>query len=101
LHPVKGDTIFVHYNGHLKESGKKFDDSRVRDQPFCFSLGRGQVMKGWDIGVATMCRGEICRLECRPDYAYGAIGSPPKIPGNQTLVFEVVIIPTLSEYLLF
>ncbi len=49
----------------------------------------GKVIKGWDIGVATMKRGEVCLLTCAPDYAYGAAGSPPKIPANSTLVFEV------------
>lgn len=49
----------------------------------------GQVIKAWDIGVATMKIGEICQLICKPEYAYGAAGSPPKIPPNATLVFQV------------
>ena len=49
----------------------------------------GQVIKAWDQGVATMKRGELCRLICRSDYAYGDGGSPPKIPGGATLIFEV------------
>ena len=49
----------------------------------------GSVIKGWDIGVATMKKGEVCLLTCTSDYAYGAAGSPPKIPADATLVFEV------------
>lgn len=49
----------------------------------------GSVIKAWDIGVATMKRGEVCVLTCAPEYAYGAAGSPPKIPPNATLQFEV------------
>jgi FK506-binding protein 4/5 len=92
----------------LKDTGEKFDSSRDRgDQPFSFSIGQGQVIKGWyeknkstinkqlvfrDLAVATMCRGEIASIECRSDYAYGASGSPPKIPPNSTLVFEVIFL---------
>lgn len=49
----------------------------------------GQVIKAWDIGVATMKIGEVCQLICKPEYAYGSAGSPPKIPPSATLVFEV------------
>lgn len=54
-----------------------------------FPLSTGQVIKAWDIGVATMKIGELCQLICKPEYAYGSAGSPPKIPPNATLVFEV------------
>ena len=49
----------------------------------------GAVIKGWDIGVATMKKGELCKLRCSPKYAYGEHGSPPKIPANATLIFEI------------
>mmetsp|Transcript_26214 Transcript_26214/g.56873 ORF Transcript_26214/g.56873 Transcript_26214/m.56873 type:complete len:609 (-) Transcript_26214:472-2298(-) len=86
--PEKGDEVFVHYVGTL-EDGTKFDSSRDRGDLFSFPLGQGRVIKGWDVGVATMKKGEKCILRCKPDYAYGARGSPPTIPPNATLVFEV------------
>lgn len=89
LHPSTGDIVYVHYVGTLKETGEKFDSSRDRNEKFNFKLGEGQVIKAWDLGVATMCRGELARLECRADYAYGEGGSPPKIPGGATLIFEI------------
>jgi len=90
--PSKGDVVFVHYTGTLKETGEKFDSSRDRNEPFKFTLGKEQVIKAWDIGVATMCKGEIATFECRADYAYGEKGSPPKIPGGATLIFDVELI---------
>lgn len=85
---MTGDKVFVHYVGTLLD-GTQFDSSRDRGDKFSFELGKGQVIKAWDIGVATMKIGEICQLICKPEYAYGAAGSPPKIPPNATLVFQV------------
>ncbi|KAG5507111.1 hypothetical protein JKF63_05857 [Porcisia hertigi] len=87
-HPVKGAKVTVHYVGTLLD-GTKFDSSRDRGDYFEFDLGRGQVIKGWDKGVATMRIGEKALLKCSPEYAYGAAGSPPTIPANATLLFEV------------
>ncbi|KAG5481281.1 hypothetical protein CUR178_06515 [Leishmania enriettii] len=86
--PVKGAKVTVHYVGQLLD-GTKFDSSRDRGEYFEFTLDRGQVIKGWDKGVATMRIGEKALLKCSPDYAYGAAGSPPTIPANATLLFEV------------
>jgi len=69
--------------------GKKFDSSKDRGKPFKFTLGKGEVIKGWDEGVAKMKVGETAKLTCTPDYAYGASGYPPVIPRNATLVFVV------------
>lgn len=89
--PETGDEVSVHYVGTLTD-GTKFDSSRDRDDPFKFNLGEGRVIKGWDIGVATMRKGERAILTCQPDYAYGAAGSPPTIPPNSTLNFEVELL---------
>lgn len=86
--PEKGDSVTVHYTGTL-EDGTKFDSSRDRDDPFTFTLGEGSVIKGWDVGVATMKKGERSLFTLRADYAYGATGSPPKIPPGATLIFDV------------
>ena len=86
--PEKGDEVVVHYTGTLLD-GTKFDSSVDRGDPFKFRLGLGQVIKGWDQGVASMKKGEKAILTCKPDYAYGARGSPPTIPADSTLKFEV------------
>lgn len=83
-----GDKVYVHYKGKLS-NGKKFDSSHDRNEPFVFSLGKSQVIKAWDIGVATMKKGEICHLLCKPEYAYGSAGSVPKIPSNATLFLRL------------
>ncbi|XP_073081198.1 peptidyl-prolyl cis-trans isomerase FKBP5-like isoform X4 [Manis javanica] len=94
--PMFGDKVYVHYKGKLS-NGKKFDSSHDRNEPFIFSLGKGQVIKAWDIGVATMKKGEICHLLCKPEYAYGSAGSLPKIPSNATLFFEVELLDFKGE----
>ncbi|NXC70802.1 FKBP4 isomerase, partial [Anhinga anhinga] len=86
--PMLGDKVTVHYTGWLLD-GTKFDSSLDRRDKFSFDLGKGEVIKAWDIAVATMKVGEICRITCKPEYAYGSAGSPPKIPPNATLIFEV------------
>nr|XP_020447067.1 peptidyl-prolyl cis-trans isomerase FKBP1A-like [Monopterus albus] len=89
--PRKGQTVTVHYVGTLT-NGKKFDSSRDRGEPFKFKIGQGEVIRGWDDGVAQMSRGQVARLTCSPDYAYGAAGCPPAIPSNAILHFEVELI---------
>uniref|UniRef100_A0A7N8XZC9 peptidylprolyl isomerase n=1 Tax=Mastacembelus armatus TaxID=205130 RepID=A0A7N8XZC9_9TELE len=73
-------------------NGQKFDSSRDRGEPFKFKLGVGEVIRGWDEGVAQMSCGEVAMLTCSPDYAYGARGHPPVIPANSTLIFEVELL---------
>uniref|UniRef100_A0A2K5JRI5 peptidylprolyl isomerase n=1 Tax=Colobus angolensis palliatus TaxID=336983 RepID=A0A2K5JRI5_COLAP len=94
--PMIGDKVYVHYKGKLS-NGKKFDSSHDRSEPFVFSLGKSQVIKAWDIGVATMKKGEICHLLCKPEYAYGSAGSLPKIPSNATLFFEIELLDFKGE----
>lgn len=95
--PKKGDDVTVHYVGTLKSDGSEFDSSRGRNEPFVFNLGQGSVIKGWDLGVATMKKGEIAKFTLAPEFAYGESGSPPKIPANATLVFEVELISWVSK----
>lgn len=89
--PSNGDKVKVHYVGKLTD-GTQFDSSRDRAEEFEFDLGKGSVIKGWDVGVATMKKGEVALLYCASKYAYGDNGSPPKIPPDATLVFEVELI---------
>src|SRR6266478_2088798 len=86
-----GQTVVVHYVGTLT-NGQKFDSSRDRGQGFTFPLGGGQVIKGWDQGVAGMKVGSLRKLTIPPSLAYGARGYPPVIPANSTLVFEVELL---------
>ena len=94
--PMIGDEVQVHYVGKLL-NGDIFDSSVQRNEKFKFKLGQGQVIKGWDVGVATMTRGEKCLLTCMPDFAYGNNGSPPKIGPNETLQFEVELFDWKGE----
>ena len=73
--------MYVHYVGTLTD-GDKFDSSRDRGDRFSFNLGKSEVIKGWDQGVATMKLGEKAMFTIKPDYGYGSAGSPPKIPGK-------------------
>jgi len=90
--PPKGYQVKAHYTGTLASDGSKFDSSVDRGRPFDFTIGKGQVIKGWDEGFATMKVGEKAILEIAPEYGYGAAGSPPKIPANSTLLFDVELL---------
>jgi len=87
--PQEGHEVTAQYTGTLADTGEEFDSSRKRAEAFKFQLGKGQVIKGWDKGFASMRKGERAILRLRSDYAYGDRGSPPKIPGGATLDFDV------------
>uniref|UniRef100_A0A1L8DTX8 peptidylprolyl isomerase n=1 Tax=Nyssomyia neivai TaxID=330878 RepID=A0A1L8DTX8_9DIPT len=84
----KGDLVHMHYTGTL-EDGTVFDSSVDRGQQFTFTLGAGQVIKGWDQGLLGMCEGEKRRLVIPPELAYGKRAMGDKIPADSTLIFEV------------
>ena len=86
-----GQTVTVHYTGWLTD-GTKFDSSVDRDDPFVFVLGEGQVIAGWDQGVATMREGDKVKLTIPHHLAYGEHGYPGAIPPRTTLVFEVELL---------
>jgi peptidylprolyl isomerase len=85
-----GSKVRVHYTGWLA-SGKKFDSS-VGSQPFEFTIGRGEVIKGWDEGIVGMKVGGKRQLRIPPNLAYGDDGHPPQIPPNSTLTFDVLLV---------
>ena len=80
----RGDTISVHYLGTLQDSGKKFDASYDRGTPLTFTVGKGQVIKGWDEGLLDMCPGDKRKLTIPPEFGYGERGMGP-IPAKSTL----------------
>ncbi|KAH7118762.1 hypothetical protein B0J11DRAFT_535211 [Dendryphion nanum] len=84
----KGDRVEMRYIGKLKSNGKQFDSNK-KGKPFSFKLGVGEVIKGWDIGVAGITAGGERRLTIPANLAYGKRGAPPDIPGNADLVFDI------------
>lgn len=93
--PQKGNMVTVHYTGWLDKNGEpdsKFDSSVDRNRPFTFSIGVGQVIKGWDEGVLTMKVGEKRRLYIPANLAYGAYSPSRGIPPHSNLIFDVELL---------
>lgn len=89
--PKNGERVTVHYTGWLVD-GTKFDSSLDRNDPFSFTLGAGEVIAGWDQGVAQMRVGDKARLTIPHELAYGEAGYPGVIPSKATLIFEVELL---------
>merc|ERR1711936_196228 len=89
--PRPGQKVTCHYVLTLT-NGQKIDSSRDRGQPFQFNIGKGEVIAGWDEGVARMSKGQRAKLTISPDMGYGAQGVPGCIPPNATLVFDVELL---------
>ncbi len=89
--PTAGQTVHVHYTGTL-EDGTQFDSSHNRGQPLAFPLGQGNVIQGWDEGIALLNKGAKAKLTIPPNLAYGAQGAGGVIPPNATLIFEVELV---------
>lgn len=94
--PKPGDRVSVHYVGTLLD-GTPFDSSRDRGEEFTFNIGNQEVIRGWDVGVASMKTGERAMFYISSEYGYGVNGSPPKIPGNATLVFDIELFSFQGE----
>lgn len=84
---TRGDVISVHYKGTLASDGSEFDASYNRGQPLSFTVGKGQVIQGWDDGLLDMCIGDKRKLTIPPEFGYGQRAMGP-IPAGSTLVFE-------------
>ena len=94
-YPCQGDTVRVHYEAFLKETGEKFDSSRDRRQEFRWRVGEKQVIEGLDLAIPRMSVGQVAEITIPSELAYGVQGYPPLIPPKSDLVFVVELIGLL------
>jgi len=87
----------VHYNAYIEGLDEPFDSSYIRNRQKQFKLGKGEVIVGWEVAVATMKRGETSRFIFKPEYAFGALGCPPRIPANTSVLFEIQLISFVDQ----
>jgi len=99
--PKAGDKLAMHYTGTLKENGSEFDSSRKRGQLFEFTIGEGQVIKGWDEGVMKMSCGEQAVLDIPSEMGYGSRGAGGSIPPNADLLFDVELVKINGKKVFF
>ncbi len=92
---TSGSRVKMHYTGWL-DTGKKFDSTVEAHQPYSFTLGKGEVIKGWDEGIEGMKVGGKRQLRIPPELAYGEDGHPPQVPPNATLIFDVQLLAVTS-----
>ena len=90
-YPQQGGNVTVHYTGSL-QNGNVFDSSVSKGKPFQFQIGLGKVIKGWDMGVSKMSKGEKSKLIIPPELGYGANGAGGVIPPNAVLIFDVELL---------
>jgi len=90
--PQEGEKVHVLYEGRLATDNSVFDKNVDPESAFKFKIGEGQVIKGWDIGIASMVVGERAELVLTPEYAYGESGAGNSIPPNSTLIFKVELV---------
>ncbi|XP_071790726.1 inactive peptidyl-prolyl cis-trans isomerase FKBP6-like [Asterias amurensis] len=93
----QSDTATVHYNGYLEYSDDPYDSTRLRNRPEKYRLGEGKVIEGLDVAISTMRKGEISQFLVKPEYAFGAMGVPPRIPENASILFEVELVNIMDN----
>lgn len=99
--PRPGDEVTIDYSGVLASSGIEFESLHSRDAPFTFTLGQSEVIKGWDLGVATMKKGERAKFTMEPEFAYGEDGREPSVPPHSTVVFTIELVSWVKKEDLF
>ncbi|KAG5237560.1 peptidyl-prolyl cis-trans isomerase FKBP20 [Salix suchowensis] len=88
--------VDVHYEGTLAETGEVFDTTRLDNTVFSFELGKGSVIQAWEIAVKTMKVGEVAKITCKPEFAYGSAGSLPDIPPGYLIIRQVELVKFLK-----